>query len=55
MILGQILVINTIMIGLRESFLRRSNYSSFDLKKLSFTQEVGDPRVLEILVKEREK
>ena len=54
-VLGQILVINTIIIGLRESFLRRLNYSSFDLKELPFTQEVRDPRVLEILVKERKR
>ena len=43
------------IIGLRESFLRRSNYSSFDPKELPFAQEVGDPRVLENLVKERKE
>ena len=55
MALGQVLVVDTIMIGSRESFLRRSNYSSFDLKELSFAQEVEDPRVLEILVKKRKR
>ena len=50
---GQISVVNTTIIGSRESFLRRLNYSSFDLKELPIAQEVEDPRVLEILVKER--
>ena len=53
--LGQISVVNTIIIGSRESFLRRLNHSSFDLKELSFAQEVEDPRVLENLVKERKR
>ena len=52
---GQISVVDTTMMGSRESLLRRSNYSSFDLKELPFAQEVRDPRVLEILVKERKR
>ena len=44
--LGQISVVNTMITGSRERFLRRSNHSSFDSKELPFAQEVGDPRDL---------
>ena len=52
---GQVSVVNTMIIGSRESFLRRSNYSSFNPKELPFAQEVEDPRIPEILVKERKE